>query len=128
MNFKALALAAIAAAAFAAPAFAHHSFAMFDAQKTLSLEGAVTDFEWTNPHSWIRLNVADDSGTARPWAIEMGSPATNAQRGWKSDTLRAGDKIKLTIHPLKDGSRGGQFVTVILPNGQRLFNPRQVAE
>src|SRR5258706_9487721 len=80
MKFKALALASLAVAAFAAPALAHHSFAMFDADKTMTLNGTVTDFEWTNPHSWIRLTVADNGGTLRPWAIEMGSPAANTQR------------------------------------------------
>ncbi len=128
MKLTAVCLATIAAAALAAPAFAHHSFAMFDASKTMSLEGMVTEFEWTNPHSWIRLNVADEAGTPRPWAIEMGSPAANTQRGWTATTLKAGDKISLTIHPLKDGSRGGQFMTVILPGGKRLINPRQVTE
>ncbi len=128
MKFKALALASLAVAAFAAPALAHHSFAMFDADKTMTLNGTVTDFEWTNPHSWIRLTVADNGGTLRPWAIEMGSPAANTQRGWKADTIKPGDKITLTIHPLKDGSRGGQFMAATFPDGKRLINPRQVTE
>ena len=128
MQVKALALTALAVAALAAPAFAHHSFAMFDADKTMTLAGTVTDFEWTNPHSWIRLNVADNGGALRQWAIEMGSPAQNTQRGWKADTLKAGDKITLTIHPLKDGSRGGQFMAAQFPDGKRLVNPRQVTE
>ena len=122
MNFKAVTLAAIATA-IAAPAFAHHSFAMFDADKTRSLDGTVKAFEWTNPHSWIRVNVADQNGATREWAIEMGSPAQIAQRGWKADTIKPGDKITLTIHPLKDGSRGGQFMAAVLPNGQTLANP-----
>jgi hypothetical protein len=123
MNFKTLAFATIAVAALAAPAFAHHSFAMFDADKTRNLDGTVKQFEWTNPHSWIRVMVSDQSGTAREWAIEMGSPAQIAQRGWKTDTIKPGDKITLTIHPLKDGSRGGQFMSAVLPGGQTLSNP-----
>jgi len=128
MKLQALAIAAVAVATFAAPAFAHHSFAMFDADKTVTINGTVTEFEWTNPHSWIRLNVADTAGTSRAWAIEMGSPAQNTQRGWKADTLKAGDKITLQIHPLKDGSRGGQFMAATFPDGKRLVNPRQVTE
>ena len=58
----------------------------------------------------------------------MGSPAQNTQRGWKADTLKAGDKITLQIHPLKDGSRGGQFMAATLADGKRLVNPRQVTE
>ena len=122
MNFKALALAAIGTAALAGPAFAHHSFAMFDAQKTVTLNGTVKEFEWTNPHSWIRVMVEDGGGTARQWAIEMNSPAQNAQRGWRSDTLKPGDKVTLTIHPLRDGARGGQFIGVVLAGGQTLSN------
>jgi hypothetical protein len=122
MNFKALALITITAAAIAAPAFAHHSFAMFDSDKTVTLNGTVKEFEWTNPHSWIRINVADANGTERQWAIEMGSPAQIAGRGWKSDTIKPGDKIGLTIHPLKDGSRGGQFMSASLPDGKTLAN------
>jgi hypothetical protein len=122
MNFKALALAAIGTAALAGPAFAHHSFAMFDAQKTVTLNGTVKEFEWTNPHSWIRVMVEDSGGTARQWAIEMNSPAQNAQRGWRSDTLKPGDKVTLTIHPLRDGARGGQFIGVVLAGGQTLSN------
>jgi hypothetical protein len=113
---------ALLATAIAAPAFAHHSFAMFDATKNVTLDGTVKEFEWTNPHSWIRIIVADQNGAAREWAIEMNSPAQNAQRGWKSDTLKPGDKITLVIHPLRDGSRGGQFMSAKLAGGQTLSN------
>src|SRR5215471_6044618 len=122
MTFKALVLTTTLALGIAAPALAHHSFAMFDSDKTVMLSGTVKEFEWTNPHSWIRINVADANGTERQWAIEMNSPAQNAQRGWKSDTLKPGDKIGLTIHPLKDGSRGGQFMSAQLPDGKTLAN------
>ena len=124
MKFKALAFVAFAAAALSAPASAHHSFAMFDAEKNVTLTGTVKEFEWTNPHSWLRVMV-DDQATGKPmqWAVEMGSPAQQAQRGWKPDSVRPGDKVSVTIHPLKDGSRGGQFLSAVLPNGQTLSNP-----
>jgi hypothetical protein len=119
MNIKAVLLAGVAMA-FAAPALAHHSFAMFDAEKTVTMDGTVKEFEWTNPHSWIRMTVADASGKQLEWAVEMGSPQQNAQRGWTATSLKPGDKVSVTIHPLKDGSRGGQFMTAVLPNGQKL--------
>ena len=122
MTIKSVSLAAVAVIAFAAPAPAPHSFAMFDSDKTSTLDGTVKEFEWTNPHSWIRVNVADASGTQRQWAIEMGSPAQISQRGWTPNTIKAGDKIKLTIHPLKDGSRGGQFMSATLADGKVLAN------
>ncbi|HXJ02776.1 MAG TPA: DUF6152 family protein [Micropepsaceae bacterium] len=118
MKFQALSLAGFAVIAFVAPALAHHSFAMFDAEKTLTMQGTVKELEWTNPHSWLRVMV-DDKTTGKPaqWAIEMGAPAQQVRVGWKPDSVRPGDKVTVTIHPLKDGSRGGQFITAILPNG-----------
>jgi hypothetical protein len=118
MNFKVFSFAALAACAFAVPALAHHSFAMFDSDKTLTMTGTVKEFEWTNPHSWLRVMVEDPaSGKTMQWALEMGAPAQQARVGWKPDSVKPGDKVTVIIHPLKDGSRGGQFVTAILPSG-----------
>ena len=70
MNVKAITLAAIAVAAFTASAFAHHSFTMFDETKTMTLSGVVKEFEWTNPHSWLRVMVTDEkTGKAGLWAV-----------------------------------------------------------
>ena len=107
-------------AAIAAPAFAHHSFAMFDAEKTITMSGTVREFEWSNPHVWLRMMVEDTNGTPRQWALEMGAPAQQARIGWKPDSVKPGDKITVTMHPLKDGARGGQFVSATLPDGQTL--------
>ena len=125
MNLKTVSLAAVTLCAFAAPALAHHSFAMFDADKTVTMTGTVKEFEWTNPHSWLRVMIEDQSGKSLQWAIEMGSPAQQARVGWKPDSVKAGDKVSVTIHPLKDGSRGGQFMSAVLPNGQKLGNGGQ---
>ena len=122
MTYKALALAAIGTAVLAAPAFAHHSFAMFDATKTVTLKGTVKEFEWTNPHSWLRVMVTDDAGTPRQWALEMGSPGQQSRVGWKPDSVKPGDQVTVQMHPLKDGSRGGQFLSVELANGEHLGN------
>jgi len=118
MNIKALSLGVIFAAAITAPAFAHHSFAMFDAEKTITTKGVVTEYEWTNPHSWLRVNVADASGKQLQWAFEMSSPATMTGLGMTPDTVKPGDLVTVTYHPLKDGSRGGQFMQALLPNGK----------
>ena len=72
MKFRTLCLAMIAAALFVAPAGAHHSFAMFDATKNVTLQGTVKEFEWTNPHSWLRVNVTDEkTGKTVLWALEL---------------------------------------------------------
>ena len=123
MHLRTIGLAALTAAAFAAPAFAHHSFAMFDADKTVSITGTVKEFEWTNPHAWLRVMVQDQaSGKQLQWALEMGSPGQQAGRGWKPDSVKPGDKVTITLHPLKDGSRGGQLLSAVLPTGQQLSN------
>jgi hypothetical protein len=122
MKFKALTLAGIAAM-YALPALAHHSFAMFDAEKVQKLDGTVKEFQWTNPHAWILLNVADTSGQQVQWAIEMGGPGGLARQGWLPKTLTPGMKIEAIIHPLKDGTHGGQFMAVTLPDGKLMGNP-----
>jgi hypothetical protein len=119
MNFRALSVATVAVAAVAAPAFAHHSFAMFDATKTLTMKGTVKEFEWTNPHSWLRVTVMDEK-TGKPllWALEMSSPARLTTMGMHADTVKMGDSVSVTFHPMRDGTRGGQFMQATLPNGK----------
>ena len=121
MNFKVMSLTAVAIVALTAPAFAHHSFAMFDASKTVTLNGTVKEFEWTNPHSWLRVNVTDEK-TGKPllWALELSSPARLVTMGMKSDSVHPGDQVSVTFHPMKDGTRGGQFIQATLPGGKQV--------
>ena len=116
--------AAIAIVGFALPAAAHHSFAMFDREKTATVEGTVKRFQWANPHSWIILTVTDAAGQAVDWPIEMGSPRGLIQDGWTPKTLTPGMKVSVLLHPLKDeGKPGGQFMMVTLPDGKQLGDP-----
>ncbi len=119
MTLRALSLAGVAVL-LAAPALAHHSFAMFDADKTIEMSGAVTDFQWTNPHSWIQIMVTDAKGQNAEWSFEMGSPSVLARQGWKPKTVVAGNKVTVRVHPMKDGSTGGQFLSIVLPDGRKL--------
>jgi hypothetical protein len=123
MKFKAFGLAVVAVAVGAIPAAAHHSFAMFDATKTMTLEGSIKEFHWTNPHSWIFVMVPDAKGQPEEWAIELGSPSGLLRQGWEPKTLTAGMKVKVLIRPLKDGKAGGQFLGVTLPDGKQLGDP-----
>ena len=100
-----------AAFAVAAPAAAHHSFAMFDNEKTLTLDGTVKEFELTNPHAWLYVVTVDAQGKPDEWGLEMGGTAAMERAGWKADTVKPGDKIVVEIHPLKDGTHGGQFLS-----------------
>ena len=122
MNIKAfgnaLGLAALCAALFTSPALSHHSFAMFDISQSLIVEGTVTDYELTNPHSWLRIEAMDEeSGQIREWAFEASSPAVQAQYGMGRGSVHPGDAITVTFHPMRDGSRGGQFVEATLADG-----------
>jgi hypothetical protein len=112
LRLRAVVAALAIAAAIAVPAQAHHSFAMFDNQKTVTLDGAVKQFQWTNPHTWIQIVVKDANGHSEEWSIEGGSPNGLARTGWKRDSLKPGDHAIVVIHPLKDGSNGGSLVTV----------------
>ena len=113
----------------ALPALAHHSFAMFDRDKEVTLVGTVREFQWTNPHAFIEMDVPDSKGTAEKWSIELNSPNNLTRQGWKSSMLKPGDKISLTLNPLRDGKRGGLFVSVVLPDGKVIKDPtrRQLA-
>jgi hypothetical protein len=103
-------------------AAAHHSTAMFDMQHTVTLHGTVTQFDWTNPHTFIWLEVMDPKGTTESYSIEGMSPNYLSRNGWTRHTLKPGDKIGMEIHPLKDGRKGGFCATVTLPDGKMLHN------
>jgi uncharacterized protein DUF6152 len=119
MKIISLSLAAIALSAFAAPVSAHHSFAMFDASKNVTLQGTVKEFEWTNPHSWLRVMVVDPaSGKTVLWALELSSPARLTTMGMHADSVKVGDVVSVSFHPMKDGTRGGQFIQAVLPGGK----------
>lgn len=109
-----------AAVLMAAPALAHHSYAMFDAQQNKQLDGTVQAFKWTNPHSYIEIVVTDDKGQTQTWSAECGSPAQMVRAGWRSTSLKPGDHVIVTVHPLRSGEFGGSFVQVQLPDGKVL--------
>jgi hypothetical protein len=104
----------------ASPVSAHHSAAGIDRTKTLVVSGTVKEFRWTNPHSWIDIDVPNDKGVTQTWSVEMTSPAFLVRAGWKSSTIKTGDKVSITLRPFRNGDPGGLFVSVTLPDGQVL--------
>ncbi|MEJ1965343.1 MAG: DUF6152 family protein [Gammaproteobacteria bacterium] len=106
--------------ALADTASAHHSFAMFDQQKSTTLDGTLKELQWTNPHIWVQVLVKDPAtGQDVEWSIEGGSPNNLARKGWSRNSMKAGDKVSVVIHPLKNGENGGSLVKVTV-NGQTL--------
>jgi hypothetical protein len=85
----------------------------------------VKEFEWLNPHAWIHLTAIDANGKPVTWSFEAGSTGQLTTAGWKKDDLKVGDKIELGFHPLKDGSHGGQVLTVMTADGRKLAQGRE---
>jgi hypothetical protein len=107
----------------AGAAWAHHSFAMFEQSRQVTLHGTVSSFQWTNPHAWIHVDVPEADGTRMTWQIELNSPNNLKRQGWKSTSVHVGDRVTLVLNPLKDGSKGGLFVSIALPDGTVLKDP-----
>jgi hypothetical protein len=101
-------------------ASAHHSFAMFDLGKDVTVEAVIKEVQFTNPHVWLQILVKDDKGVETEWSIESGAPGMMLRNGWKPSTLKAGDKVTLTMHPLRNGNPGGSLVRVKVPDGRTL--------
>jgi hypothetical protein len=111
----ALALVAVA------PMAAHHSPAAFEPTKTVTLTGTVKEFRWQNPHTWIEVMVPNEKGQDVLWAFELTSPTYLVRAGWKSNTLKPGDKITIVGRPLRDGTPGSAiFTSVTLADGREL--------
>lgn len=104
----------------AATASAHHSFAMFDSTKEVTIDGTLKELQWTNPHIWIQV-IAKDPSTGKDveWSVEGSSPNGLMTRGWTRKSMSPGDKVQVTIHPLKDGTNGGSLAKIVV-NGKPL--------
>jgi hypothetical protein len=114
-----LAAAALTACGFAlaSTAGAHHAFSVFDMQAEIVIEGEVVEFEWINPHTWTWINVTNEDGSVTKWGLEGMSPNYLGRRGWNRNSLGPGDKIAVTVNPLKSGEPGGTFLRCTLEDG-----------
>ena len=111
------------AVATAVPVLAHHSFAVFDNTRTVTIQGAVRTFQWTNPHGFIDVDVPDDKGNVKPFTIELTSINMLQRSGWRSNMIKFGDEVKAVISPLLSGQPGGLLLDVTLPDGRKLESP-----
>jgi hypothetical protein len=105
-------------AATVGPVAAHHSTVPFDSTKQTTLTGIVKEFDWTNPHTWIWINVPNDKGGTDLWGVEGMSPNYLGRRGWTKSTIKPGEKITIVGRPMKDGSKAAMFMSATLANGK----------
>jgi hypothetical protein len=111
MRLRTFALAAALVAVSASAALAHHSNAMFDRTKTIEVKGTVREFQWTNPHIWIELDIVGPPGKDH-YTIEGPTPGILRAKGWKFNSLKPGDEVVVKVHPLRNGTAGGGLMSV----------------
>jgi hypothetical protein len=104
-----------------APVLAHHSPAAFDRTKEVKLVGTVKEFRWQNPHTWIEVIVPNDKGEPVVWGVELTSPTYLVRAGWKSNTIKAGDKVTVVGNPVRTGEPSAIFVSLTLADGRTLY-------
>ena len=111
-------LGLMVAVLFSVPLFAHHGAASFETGKTVTVNGTVTEYVWTNPHVLVKVDAKDDSGEIRHWVLEAWNPVTQAGRSWTKNTFKAGDGVSLDITPAKNNQPVGEIRGRIVINGK----------
>jgi Family of unknown function (DUF6152) len=115
-----LTVAAVAILTAPPAALAHHSFAMFDANQSLSTTATVKEFQWGSPHTWLELLVLSEDKTEKPLSLELTTISGLMRNGWKPGTLKPGDRVTVTYHPMRDGTPAGQLVQAVTEDGRTL--------
>ena len=105
------------------PAAAHHSFAIFDHSQTYMLKGTVKSFQWTNPHGYIDLDVAEGPPGIDRYTLELTSINMLRRAGWKSSDVNAGDQVTAIVAPLMNGQQGGLLLELKMSDGRTLVPP-----
>jgi Family of unknown function (DUF6152) len=102
------------------PLFAHHGTAVFDMSKALAVKGAVTEWDWSNPHCLLMFDAKDESGQVVHWIAETQNPANMVYAGWGKTSFKPGDEVTVMLFPAKNGKPFGRINQVVLPNGKTL--------
>jgi Family of unknown function (DUF6152) len=100
------------------PVFAHHGVSVFDATRTVTMKGSVTEWDWSNPHCLLQFDVKNEAGQAVHWIAETQNPAEMLNFGWAKASFKAGDEVTVTLMPAKNGRPFGRVTLVVLPNGK----------
>lgn len=105
-------------------AFAHHSATMFEQSKTITVEGVVKEFQFSNPHSWLLVDVTGKDGKVTTWGFEAEGPSTLQRAGIRPSVFPVGTKVTMTGRPMKDGTPAAIWVLAVRGDGKR-FDPRE---
>jgi len=123
MGTKIAALLALTLAASVLPMKAHHSFAAeYDASKAVRITGLISKVEWTNPHSYLYIDVKDDHGNMATWTCEGGAPNTLSRRGFRKNDIKIGDTVTIDGYGAKDGSRLMDSRRITLSDGRSFYS------
>jgi hypothetical protein len=109
-----------AGATFAGFISAHHSDAMFEREKVLELTGTIKEFQFTNPHTWIQLDVKNDKGELVEWSLEWGSPNQLGRQGVRPSSFPAATEVTIRTNPMRDGTPGGAFIGAKFADGKTI--------
>jgi hypothetical protein len=120
MRCRLAAALAISLTVLSGSAFAHHGAAAYDASKTVTIKGTVTEFVFANPHTLIYIEAREEDGRTRKWQGELTSPNTLMRAGWTKSTIKVGDQLTLVGWPSKSGSPSMWILKVLTANGEEL--------
>jgi hypothetical protein len=110
----------LALLAVSAPVLAHHGGAAYDTEKRISVKATVTEWVWSNPHCFLKIDAKDDKGNVVHWALETSNPSDMVNLGWSKQSFKPGDEVTVTFMPVKNGAPVGRIQQVVLANGQTL--------
>jgi hypothetical protein len=107
------------------PSLAHHGAGVFEPEKTVTVVGTVTEFQFVNPHVLVYVNVADADGNEVRWGGELTSPNRLARMNggvkWHKSILKPGDRITMTGHPARNGAPAMDIETIVDAAGVALI-------
>jgi hypothetical protein len=103
-----------------AGAYAHHGSANYETDKSITVKGVATGFDFVNPHVQIFWEAKDDAGTVQKWQGELTSPNRLTRVGWTKSTIKPGDSITISGYPTKSGAREIWIQKVVMGSGEEL--------
>jgi Family of unknown function (DUF6152) len=106
-TLRSIAIAIVSLLAVTVPLLAHHGGAAYETDKSVIVKGTVTDYIWSNPHVFVKVDVKDDKGNVAHWIVEAQNPVSMMQIGWSKNTFKVGDEVEIDAMPARNGNPVG---------------------